>query len=252
MKSQEMLLQLASVRPVASGAARTSKRDGWGSIVRKHYDLPQTELVCTVLSRLFPATMERSLSWARRKGWGSPFPAVAEHIVPQSQPTAAAAYQFDVWDPCNAIPLFKHIEEMYQEGHLSIMPTSARVDDTGIEFIVHVSANFHGRVLEYKQHSNKEQRQLPTDTRVKVHFESGDRRGLLTFGDLHEKKFRMHQAPSMRALFQKARMAWQQTHQNGDGIPNPSVDENYQNFLRHCTRLGDLLTRALQHVPSET
>mmetsp|Transcript_43624 Transcript_43624/g.60603 ORF Transcript_43624/g.60603 Transcript_43624/m.60603 type:complete len:363 (+) Transcript_43624:131-1219(+) len=241
-----VVLNMATVQPIPAECRRTSTGTGWTPGVRKYYELGSDELVCSVLSRLFPQTMEEYKHWARHLGWGSPFPAVVEHIVPKSQPTSALSYGFNVWEPCNGFPLLKDIELKYQEGHLSITPTSADPDpNTGIELVVHVSQKFHSTFVEYKQDDH---RRLPKDRGVKVVLLDGRQRWL-QFGDLHEQTFRMRKTPSMRALYLKAMMAWQETQKNGHGIPNPALEENHKNFVRHCSRLGDLLTRALHHVP---
>ena len=244
-----VVLNMATVQPIPAECSRTSKGTGWTTGVRKYYELGSDELVCSVLSRLFPQTMEDYKRWARDLGWGSPFPAVVEHIVPKSQPTSALSYGFNVCEPCNGFPLLKDIELKYQEGHLSITPTSADPDSkTGIELVVHVSQNFHSTFVEYKQEDHQRRRHLPKDTRVKVVLLNG--RGMwLRFGDLHEQTFRMRKTPSMRALYLKAMMAWQETPKHGNGIPNPALEENHKNFVGHCSRLGNLLTRALHHVP---
>ncbi|CAE7657786.1 TRR2 [Symbiodinium microadriaticum] len=241
-----MVLQMSAVRPIRADADRTRKRSCWGSDVRKHFQLPDGELVCSVLSHMYADTMFQAHEWCRSKGWGSPFPAVAEHIVPESQPGAAAAFGLEVCDPCNAFPLLKHIELMYQEGKLSIMPSGQPRDANGVELVVHVSQRFHREAVQYKQ-DRTPPRQIPKDPDVQVYI--GNRRHRLTWGDLHEKTFRMSTPPSMRSLYQKAKMAWEQTHKHGGGIPNPTLEENFVNFLRHCSKLGDIFTGALHHVP---
>ena len=241
-----MVLQMSAVRPISADADRTRKRSRWGSDVSKHFQLPDGELVCSVLSHMYADTMIQAHEWCQSKGWGSPFPAVAEHIVPESQPGAAAAFGLEVCDPCNGLPLLKHIELMYQEGKLSIMPSGQPTDANGVELVVHVSQRFHGEAVQYIQ-DRTPPRQIPKDPDVKVYI--GNRRHRLTWGDLHEKTFRMSTPPSMRSLYQKAKMAGEQTHKHGGGIPNPTLEENFVNFLRHCSKLGDIFTGALHHVP---
>ena len=242
----QMVLQMASVRPIRADAERTAKRTRWAADVRRHFQLPNGELVCSVLSHMYADTMIRAHSWCRRKGWGSPFPAVAEHIVPESQPGAAAAFGLEVCDPCNGFPLLKHIELMYQEGKLSIMPSGQQPDENGVELVVHVSNRFHEEAVQYKQ-DQMPPRQIPKDPDVQVYI--GNRRHRLTWGDLHEKTFRMSKPPSMRALYQKAKMAWEQTQKHGGGIPDPTLEENFVKFVQHCSRLGAIFTGALHHVP---
>ena len=71
-----MVLQISAVRPIRADAERTRKRSRWGSDVRRHFQLPDGELVCSVLSQVYADTMKQADKWCRSKGWGSPSPVI--------------------------------------------------------------------------------------------------------------------------------------------------------------------------------
>jgi len=240
-----LALRMAQVRPIPMGAERTVKRSWWGSEVRRYYQLGDAELSCAVLTSLYPTTVSRFAKWARNLGWGSPFPAVAEHIIPDSQPTAQAAADIDPWSGANSIPLLKNIECHYQAGHLAIFPTQNEQ-----EFEIYVSCDCRRTTVVYERRHRREH--LLEDTRVRVLHTNGREEVDLLLGDLHRATFKMPVGPSMRALYFKARMAHQESCRNGGGgIPDPDENAYYMRFLSRCTHLGDLLTRSLVHVPPD-
>jgi len=215
--------------------------------VRKYYGLDDTQLKCVVLTSLYPDTVERRIKWAQRLGWGSPFPAVAEHIIPASQPLAEAAADIDVWSGMNAIPLLKDLECHFQAGHIAIFPTEKSNSDDTSEMKVYVSKDFRSKNVIYRERQRGEP--LPHNLNVRVFGEDGRLDDLL-LGNLHRKTFQMLKGPSIRALYFKAIMAHRESSRSGGGgIPNPADEPYYTHFLARCSMLGSLLTRALVHVP---
>ena len=246
----ETVMRTSRVAPIPYDRGdRTAKRSRWSVEVREHYTLGNDELRCAILSDIYRDTLTSRERWAKSLGWGSAFPAVAEHIIPEGQPTPAAMADIRVDDPANAIPLLKDLEQHYQAGHFAILPSGRDLDD-GVEFKVYVSRSMRRRAIFYVKRTSDDREQLPQDRRVVVRKNGREQELLL--GDLDGCRFTMRKAPSMRSLYQKAVMAYGESQKkHRGGIPNPEETVYYERFLRHCTRLGSLLTRALVHPESQ-
>ena len=246
----ETVMRTSRVAPIPYDRGdRTAKRSRWSVEVREHYTLGNDELRCAILSHIYRDTLTSRERWAKSLGWGSAFPAVAEHIIPEGQPTPAAMADIRVDDPANTIPLLKDLEQHYQAGHFAILPSGRDLDD-GVEFKVYVSRSMRRRAIFYVKRTSDDREQLPQDRRVVVRKNGREQELLL--GDLDGCRFTMRKAPSMRSLYQKAVMAYGESQKkHRGGIPNPEETVYYERFLRHCTRLGSLLTRALVHPESQ-
>ena len=246
----ETVMRTSRVAPIPYDRGdRTAKRSRWSVEVREHYTLGNDELRCAILSDIYRDTLTSRERWAKSLGWGSAFPAVAEHIIPEGQPTPAAMADIRVDDPANTIPLLKDLEQHYQAGHFAILPSGADLDD-GVEFKVYVSMSMRRRAIFYVKRTSDDREQLPQDRRVVVRKNGREQELLL--GHLDGCRFTMRKAPSMRSLYQKAVMAYGESQKkHRGGIPNPEETVYYERFLRHCTRLGSLLTRALVHPESQ-
>ena len=246
----ETVMRTSRVAPIPYDRGdRTAKRSRWSVEVREHYTLGNDELRCAILSDIYRDTLTSRERWAKSLGWGSAFPAVAEHIIPEGQPTPAAMADIRVDDPANAIPLLKDLEQHYQAGHFAILPSGRDLDD-GVEFKVYVSRSMRRRAIFYVKRTSDDREQLPQDRRVIVR--KNGRQQELLLGDLDNRTFTMRKAPSMRSLYQKAVMAYGESQKkHRGGIPNPEETKYYERFLRRCTRLGSLLTRALVHPESQ-
>ncbi|CAE7687804.1 unnamed protein product, partial [Symbiodinium microadriaticum] len=247
----ETVMRTSRVAPIPYDRGdRTAKRSRWSVEVREHYTLGNGELRCAILPDIYRDTLTSMERWAKSLGWGSAFPAVAEHIIPEGQPTPAAMADIRVDDPANAIPLLKDLEQHYQAGHFAILPSGKNLDD-GVEFKVYVSTAMRGQHIFYVKRTSDVREALPRDPRVFVLRQNGREQELL-LGDLDGCRFRMRKAPSMRSLYQKAVMVYGESQKkHRGGIPNPEETVYYERFLRHCTRLGSLLTRALVHPESQ-
>eukprot|EP00971_Amphidinium_carterae_P335667 6471646-Amphidinium_carterae.1 len=197
--------------------------------------------------------MQADKRWAKALGWGSPFRAVGEHIVPVSQHRVAQAHDIDIQDGSNGLPLFKHLEEVFSKGNLSIQPTGELGKDDSVEFQVFVCSCIRTTALLYKPHGHEAlPRKVEQDNKV---WDSVSRRRI-TFGDLHQRTFSMKPWPSMRSMYLKADMAF---HHGDAGqgcgacenreIPDPSTADNFKHYVAVCRRLRNLLTEGLQHVP---
>eukprot|EP00971_Amphidinium_carterae_P227058 4503829-Amphidinium_carterae.1 len=249
-RTELALAQAASVPAIAAGAARTNPRVDWDSDLRKYYDLPEGELQCTILSQLYPKTMSKDARWARERGWGSPFPAVGEHIVPQSAVLPSSLQNIEVWDAKNGIPLFRDIEGQFSAGKLSIHPCGSLTTAGKHNFQVFVCSCIRTRELRYLEH--KKEPNIPEDNRV---HDRDTRHTWIRFGDLHRQTFSMAKTPSMRALYMKAMMVFDQRGK-GKGcakctdrqIPDPRQPLEKLKFSNLCPKFGDLLGVALTHV----
>eukprot|EP00971_Amphidinium_carterae_P201598 4000489-Amphidinium_carterae.1 len=101
-------LRTSCIQAVHPKKARTFAEQGdidrrqWRSKLDKRYpDMAGGELVCFVLKNLFPTTLKQQHTWAKGLGWGSPFPAVGEHIVPTHQRHVALANNLVIEDGSN-------------------------------------------------------------------------------------------------------------------------------------------------------
>eukprot|EP00971_Amphidinium_carterae_P044617 877527-Amphidinium_carterae.1 len=208
-RGNETLLRARRVQPIDPTVARTQARNSWLSKLQRRYYGEIGTLQCSVLSTLFPKTMRAQLEWAKGRGWGSPFPAVGEHIVPVHQHLVGQMNDVPVWSGENGLPLFRHLEQMYSWGKMAIQPTGRGNIETGIEFRLFVCSCIAEIPVEYKERHEGET--LPKEKRVKI-VEFAD---YLTFGDLHKATFYMRPAPSMRSMWLKAEMAFLQGQDGG-------------------------------------
>eukprot|EP00971_Amphidinium_carterae_P016831 332101-Amphidinium_carterae.1 len=229
-------------------------RDSWRSRLDRHYNLPKGELVCTVLKELFPESLKAQAVWARRKGWGSAFPAVGEHIIPASQQSVGQAHNLDTENGYNGLPLLRHIEKMFSSGQLSIQPTGKYDETNGVELKVFACSCIRSESVCYMQRTVNSAESLPKDPTVKQQETKGSRREPIIFNDLHAKTFVMTISPSMRCLYLKAQMAFAvgtegacKTCKNR-GIPNPDDAANFERFAVKCPKMRDILGGALLHV----
>ena len=209
----ETVMRTSRVAPIPCDRGdRTAKRSRWSVEVREHYTLGNGELRCAILSDIYRDTLTSMERWAKSLGWGSAFPAVAEHMIPEGQPTPAAMADIRVDDPANAIPLLKDLEQHYQAGHFAILPSGKNLDD-GVEFKVYVSTAMRGQQIFYVKRTSDVREALPRDPRVFVLRQNGREQEFL-LGDLDGCRFRMRKALSMRSLYQKAVMAYSESQRS--------------------------------------
>ena len=216
----ETVMRTSRVAPIPYDRGdRTAKRSRWSVEVREHYTLGNDELRCAILSDIYRDTLTSRERWAKSLGWGSAFPAVAEHIIPEGQPTPAAMADIRVDDPANAIPLLKDLEQHYQAGHFAILPSGADLDD-GVEFKVYVSMSMRRRAIFYVKRTSDDREQLPQDRRVFVR--KNGRQQELLLGDLDNRTFTMRKAPSMRLTLPESRHGlWRKSKEASWWYPKP-------------------------------
>lgn len=171
---------------------------------------PGTFPSCAILSSLYPHLQR----YARPTDWRPYFAAVAEHIYPKRGADEASKHlRLNVWDPANGIFLIRDLELKYQAGDLMILPL--RHDLQGFPLKIYVKEDLRG---QYILHQGKDGNL--SGERVQV-WNKREHWKDLTFGDLHQKVFRMPKRPSMRSLFSKAMAS---RHRNAE-LPNPLSPE---------------------------
>ena len=168
---------------------------------------------CLVLQNLFPDDFKVKPRWLHETGWDSIFPAVAEHIIPKN------GYNFvqnelsiEIDSPRNSLLLLRHLEHTFQDGDWSLIP--AKSSSGAVNFKIYVSQNLKEMNVNYIDKNG--------DSSEPVRVRKGQALQPLKFGDLHERDFWVEPPPFLRALFLKARMAWQKHKKDDDPLPDPA------------------------------
>ena len=153
--------------------------------------------------------------WLHETGWDSIFPAVAAHIIPKN------GYNFvqnelsiEIDSPRNSILLLRPLEHTFQDGDWSLIP--AERSSGAVNFKIYVSQNLKEMNVNYIDENG--------DSSEAVRVRKGQALQPLKFGDLHEheRDFWVEPPPFLRALFLKARMAWQKHKEDDDPLPDPA------------------------------
>ena len=228
-ETQKLLMEVALDRYNLTPQSDYSWAKSRGEWFDKSAEYYQTSS-CIILHSLFPSTYSQGLpTWATERGWQSVFPAVAEHIIPAKGYTFTEnELQIPVHAVRNSLPLFRHLEKTFQNGDWSLVPTGTRIDR--MWFKVYVSKPLWKTHVSYMTACGQ------WEAFVDVQLESTGQWQQLTFGMLHEKEIAMSTStlPYMRALFLKARMAWQK-HPND--LPNP--EDFLEAFQEPCNAWRD-------------
>ena len=229
-ETQKMLMEVALDRynlTLQSDYSWAKSREEWFDESAEYYQTSS----CIILHSLFPRTYSKRLpTWATERGWQSVFPAVAEHIIPAKGYTFIEnELQIPIHAVRNSLPLFRHLEKTFQNGDWSLVPTGTD-DMDRMWFKVYVSKPLRGTHVSYMTACGE------WEGYVEVQLEPTGRWQQLTFGMLHNKEIAMltSRLPYMRALFLKARMAWQK-HPND--LPNP--EEFLKAFQEPCNAWRD-------------
>ena len=205
-------MKMATVSAVTESAAATQTRGtDWHRKVVGYFDFHQ----CMVLSQLFPDERvppsrfkDRDAGDDFRRAQG-PFPAVAEHIIPEGDYSVGKAWQVDVHEECSGLLLLRHLERKYQAGKWSMLPVPDGPSKGMFE--IFVSQEICEDTIMYYPIAGE-----PTH-RVKVGGKP------LQFKSLHGRKIEIigkYQAnPSLRSLFLKADMA----HGVDRMLPHPAT-----------------------------
>ena len=213
---------MVTVSPVTESAAATQTRGrDWHIKVVNYYDCQQ----CMVLSQLYPD--ERRLpDWFSKddhfRKACSPFPAVAEHIIPKGQEIVGKSWDVDIHDGCNGLLLLRHLERMYQAGKWSMLPVTEGTE-AGM-FQIYVADDCHEERIMYYPEFGEARHCVKVSDRP------------LTLADLHGKRIELigkYQAnPSLRALFLKAMMA----HKVHQSLPDPET--RLQSYAMKCQKMS--------------
>ena len=207
----EAFLNRYTLTPVSHCSSATL--DGhWHQRAQEYYNTRS----CLVLQNLFPDDFKVKPRWLHETGWDSIFPAVAAHIIPKN------GYNFvqnelsiEIDSPRNSILLLRHLEHTFQDGDWSLIP--AERSSGAVNFKIYVSQNLKEMNVNYIDENG--------DSSEAVRVRKGQARQALKplkFGDLHERDLWVEPLPFLRALFLKARMAWQKHKEDDDPLPDPA------------------------------
>ena len=207
----EAFLNRYTLTPVSHYSSATLDGD-WHQRSQEYYNTRS----CLVLQNLFPDDFKVKPRWLHETGWDSIFPAVAEHIIPKN------GYNFvqnelsiEIDSPRNSLLLLRHLEHTFQDGDWSLIP--AERSSGAVNFKIYVSQNLKEMNVNYIDENG--------DSSEAVRVRKGQARQALKplkFGDLHERDLWVEPLPFLRALFLKARMAWQKHKEDDDPLPDPT------------------------------
>lgn len=205
--------------PPAIGASSWST---WHPRAMEHYN----NYSCMVLSSKFPQPAQR---WWTVPNWfpRTLYPAVAEHIVPKDSRYTLLAQQYgiDQNHPCNSLLLLRHLEQQYQYGNWTAVPTRPGFSDEFVDLRIHVSDEIKDEPIMYQGYFTFEGGESP----VQIWDASVQSWRGITFGELNGHIFRVEPTPYLQALYLKAAMAY---IKHPDEFPNPDTEENMR-----CYRL---------------
>ena len=186
-----------------------------------HY---QGSSACCVLSQRFPESYRKYLQWGKgprfwssKELWecdGKPFPAIADHILPNRCQKEAALMGIELQDKSNGLLLFNHLERKYGLLEISFIPSHLQLPGTDeIKLELHVAQKIMDDPLVFQEPWALK------GCQVEVLFKECSA-GVVYFRDLHTpftsttitvKKV------SLRSLFLKALCA----HVQNPDLPDP-------------------------------
>ena len=189
---------------------------------------------CLVLQKLFPQDFRARPRWLYATGWESTFPAVAEHIIPKKGwhfVQNELGIQID--SARNSLLLLRHLEHTFQDGDWSLIPVGR--DGGAVNFKIYVSQELKETTVNYIDRNG--------GSEPVVVKKAGPKLKPLKFRDLHERDFWIQPPPFLRALFLKARMAWQKHKEDDQPLPDPVRFTNA--FSESCDKWNDFMVGRL-------
>ena len=143
------------------------------------------------------------------------FPCVGAHIYDHRMQQCAKSLGFEINSPRNGLPLFKSIEEKFDEGHIAIVPIAIQrsegTDDTTTTLQILVCNELMDQVISVQRGKTKR------DLTIGKGKHSIKRS--IKFGDLHETTV-VVSSPYLRALMLKQYMCYSQ---HPDEFPPPDL-----------------------------
>ena len=189
---------------------------------------------CLVLQKLFPEDFRARPRWLHATGWESTFPAVAEHIIPKKGwhfVQNELGIQID--SARNSLLLLRHLEHTFQDGDWSLIPVGR--DGGAVNFKIYVSQELKETTVNYIDRNGGSEPVVVKKAGLKLKP--------LKFRDLHERDFWIQPPPFLRALFLKARMAWQKHKEDDQPLPDPVQFANA--FSESCDKWNDFMVGRL-------
>ena len=189
---------------------------------------------CLVLQKLFPEDFRARPRWLKATGWESTFPAVAEHIIPKNGwhfVQNELGIQID--SARNSLLLLRHLEHTFQDGDWSLIPVGR--DGGAVNFKIYVSQELKETTVNYIDRNGGSEPVFVKKAGLKLKP--------LKFRDLHERDFWIQPPPFLRALFLKARMAWQKHKEDDQPLPDPIEFANA--FSESCDKWNHFMVGRL-------
>ena len=208
-----MLLAVLTFPPESSATLRDQE-------FRDNIICYQGSSACCVLSQRFPESCQEYLRWGKgprlwssQELWecdGKPFPAIADHILPNRCRKEAALMGIELQDKSNGLMLFKHLERKYGLLEISFIPSRLQLPGTDeMKLELHVATKIMDEPLVFQEPWALKGRQ------VEVLFEECHA-GVVYFRDLHTTTITVKKV-SWRSLFLKALCA----HVQNPDLPDP-------------------------------
>ncbi|CAK9068980.1 unnamed protein product [Durusdinium trenchii] len=189
---------------------------------------------CLVLQKLFPEDFRAQPWWLDATGWESTFPAVAEHIIPKNGwhfVQNELGIQID--SARNSLLLLRHLEHTFQDGDWSLIPVGR--GGGAVNFKIYVSQELKETTVNYIDRNGGSEPVFVKKAGLKLKP--------LKFRDLHERDFWIQPPPFLRALFLKARMAWQKHKEDDQPLPDPIEFANA--FSESCDKWNHFMVGRL-------
>ena len=225
----EAFLNRFTLTPVSHHSSTTLDGE-WHRNAVEYYNTKS----CLVLQKLFPEDFRARPRWLYATGWESIFPAVAEHIIPKKGwhfVQNELGIQID--SARNSLLLLRHLEHTFQDGDWSLIPVGR--DGGAVNFKIYVSQELKETTVNYIDRNGGSQQVVMKKAGLKLKP--------LKFRDLHERDFWIQPPPFLRALFLKARMAWQKHKEDDQPLPDPIQFANA--FSESCDTWNDFMVGRL-------
>ena len=189
---------------------------------------------CLVLQKLFPEDFRAQPWWLDATGWESTFPAVAEHIIPKKGwHFVQNELDIQIDSARNSLLLLRHLEHTFQDGDWSLIPVGR--GGGAVNFKIYVSQELKETTVNYIDRNGGSEPVFVKKAGLKLKP--------LKFRDLHERDFWIQPPPFLRALFLKARMAWQKHKEDDQPLPDPIKFANA--FSESCDKWNDFMVGRL-------
>ena len=150
---------------------------------------------CVFLAKRFPGTVRAS----KRENVTSCFPCIGAHIYDHRMQDGAKSLGLDLNDARNGLPLFKSIEERFDEGRIAIVPIDVQDSDINTTTLrILVCNELKDQEITVHQGKGKDK---------KISYLRTCRGRRIKYGDIHETEVVLP-SPFLRSLMLKQQMSY--------------------------------------------